>query len=503
MKRKADLFQLIKAMSKSEKRYFTLDAQKSGRKDARYLELFQVINEQETYDEAPLKEKFDKTLPTDKTYLYEAILRSMRDYRSANSYAARIKEMIMDAKYLYERGLYDQSEERLNAAKELADQFGDQLSMIELNKEHRGLLKYTKRKGYESELKNLIAEKDNNVTYLLEELYYLDVLDKLLIELRKNPQQLEHEKREQLKNQFPEIFSNNVKEPSSMQGRLRFYQCMALTYQFLGNTEQMYYYYAKIVECWDSNPKYKEEEFFRYILDVSNLLHYTFSDASKAHNLPQLLTKLETERPANFHDQKVLFQRITSYRLIHAINKGEFQDVHLIINRIDRGLKKYNLAYSSEIVIIFNVAVLLFMSSEFNTCIEWSERIISKTNIDVRQDIQEAIRIVQLVATVEIEDIEKVELRLRNTSRYLNKIKSEHIKINNNIIKNIKELYFATPSEAKKVIKKFRDYLVGIKQSDVKIPLGVDELLLYWLDSRINQQPISAIIRAKTLKTSP
>ena len=72
------------------------------------------------YDEIKLKKKFAKTLHADKSYLYEAILRSMRDYRSASSRAARIKEMILDYKYLYERGLYRQSDERLQEAKELA-----------------------------------------------------------------------------------------------------------------------------------------------------------------------------------------------------------------------------------------------------------------------------------------------------------------------------------------------------------------------------------------------
>ena len=120
MKSKEDLFQLVQAMSKAEKRYFTLDAQKSGRESARYLELFRDISDMEEYDEAKLRDRFGKNLPSDKSYLYDAILRSMRDYRSANSRSARIKEMILDARYLYERGLFGQSEGRLREAKAMA-----------------------------------------------------------------------------------------------------------------------------------------------------------------------------------------------------------------------------------------------------------------------------------------------------------------------------------------------------------------------------------------------
>ena len=127
MKKRDDLFHLIKAMSKSEKRYFTLDAKKSSSKGSKYLVLFQAVNDMELYDEAKLKKKFGKNLRYDKSYLYEAIMRSMRDYRSANSYAARIKEMILDAQYLYERGLYEQCGERLEEARNLANDLDDQI----------------------------------------------------------------------------------------------------------------------------------------------------------------------------------------------------------------------------------------------------------------------------------------------------------------------------------------------------------------------------------------
>ena len=91
---KTDLYQLIKAMSKTEKRYFSIDAKKSGKDSARYLKLFQVINEMEEWDNEKLKRRFKQNLSADKKYLYEAILRSMRDYRSTKSKAAQVKEKI-------------------------------------------------------------------------------------------------------------------------------------------------------------------------------------------------------------------------------------------------------------------------------------------------------------------------------------------------------------------------------------------------------------------------
>jgi len=97
-----DLFQLIQSMSKSEKRYFKLDAQKSTSKGGKnkYVQLFDAINSMEVYDKVKLKNKpFVKHLSVEKGELYRKILRSMRSFRSDKSTYAQIKEMILDANY--------------------------------------------------------------------------------------------------------------------------------------------------------------------------------------------------------------------------------------------------------------------------------------------------------------------------------------------------------------------------------------------------------------------
>ena len=54
MRNREDLFNLIKAMSKSEKRYFVLDAKKSGRSASRYLSLFEALGKMDEFDEGKL-----------------------------------------------------------------------------------------------------------------------------------------------------------------------------------------------------------------------------------------------------------------------------------------------------------------------------------------------------------------------------------------------------------------------------------------------------------------
>ena len=73
MKPSTELFQLIKSLSKSEKRYFKLTSSlQSGEKN--YMKLFDAIEEQTEYDEDAIKSKFKtetfiKHLPSEKNHL--------------------------------------------------------------------------------------------------------------------------------------------------------------------------------------------------------------------------------------------------------------------------------------------------------------------------------------------------------------------------------------------------------------------------------------------------
>ena len=503
MKRKTDLFQLIKAMSKSEKRYFTLDAQKSGRTSARYLELFHAINDMEEYDEQKLKKLFPKNLPTDKNYLYEAILRSMRDYRSANSHAAHIKELMLDAKYLYERGLYEQSEERLSVARALAYELGDMLSLLELNKEHRRLLRDTKPKGYEQQLEKLIAEKTTNLKKLQEELFYLDSFDRLLIEIRRNPhRQLGADQKAALGDQFSYLMQNANYEPATIQGQLRFFQSMAFLYQLLGDTDRVYDYFLKIVSCWDSSPKFKEEEFSRYVADFSNLLHATFSDYNKLSQVPILLEKLEAEKPVHLHDQKVLFQKTTAYRLMYYINTCDFQDVSGIVRRIEKGLKQYDIGHASEMVITFNVAALFFMASDFPACAKWSEKLINYSKLGIREDICDASRILNLLAIIETGDFDSIENHLRNATRYFQKSARGEKNFNIEILNFIKKLHNSSVDKSNRIMESIKSYIADLKNHDAQVPLGLEELVLYWVESKMSRRSITQIVRSNLQKAA-
>ena len=81
----ADLFHLIKSLSRNEKGYFKKYVSRHTLKgENNYVRLFDAIDRQKTYDEDKLlrKESYIRQLPLLKNYLYQMILESLENFYS-------------------------------------------------------------------------------------------------------------------------------------------------------------------------------------------------------------------------------------------------------------------------------------------------------------------------------------------------------------------------------------------------------------------------------------
>ena len=498
MRSKEDLFHLIKAMSKTEKRYFTLDAQKSGKKGSKYLDLFQAIKNMEEYEEAKLKKKFPKNLPADKAYLYDAILRSMRDYRSSKSKAAQVKEMILDSKYLYERGLYEQCEVRLKEAEEIAQQLDDHLSTLEVIKEKRQLVWDLRKKDYETEIQRIIDQKEENVSLLNEEFKFLELYDQLSTIVMKKRNLDDNESRNKLREQFQIESLENASLPKSPHALRRFYQCAAIYYNLLGNFDKVHHYYQSVVDWWDENPHFKNEDFSRYIVDISNLLYAWFKKEDYS-NFPQLLAKIERDTPKNLHDQSMVFNKLSNYKLLYYINSGATQGIRELVDEIDFGLSQYNINSSRRLLLLFNVVVILFMHDSYEACIEWCERIIRSKKLKERQ-VNNGIYLLKLFAVYGLDDFEIMENTIRSTHRYFQqKSDDSNTKFEFEVLGYAKKMMNAPENELNQIYRSFKQFLIEAKRnSDYSIRLaGIEDMLLFWVNSKLERRSILQVMTSR------
>ena len=118
------LFELIKSLSKSEKRQFNLYVGRlGGNTDAKFFSLFKFLEKLKTYDERQILENGIVTkqqLSNLKAHLYRQILISLRLNPAHQNIRIQIREQLDFATVLYQKGLYKQSLKLLDKAKSMA-----------------------------------------------------------------------------------------------------------------------------------------------------------------------------------------------------------------------------------------------------------------------------------------------------------------------------------------------------------------------------------------------
>lgn len=127
-KKSDKLFELINSMSMSEKRYFKLFAGRhSGNEKSNYLKMFEILEKMESYDSDFLNKSLEKQkvstryLSSDKSYLYNLVLRSLSSFHWSKTAGLQIKEMLHQVEILYERGMTDHCLKVLRKARSLAE----------------------------------------------------------------------------------------------------------------------------------------------------------------------------------------------------------------------------------------------------------------------------------------------------------------------------------------------------------------------------------------------
>lgn len=126
----SSLIFLIRSMSKSEKRIF-----RSRRKDADYVVLFDMICKEGIISAEELKEAYEKRIGATSfnvavAYLYETLLDVLLALRKKQDSDYLLFNKIMQARILFEKGLYDEALELLDKIKQESTQYEHQIALM-------------------------------------------------------------------------------------------------------------------------------------------------------------------------------------------------------------------------------------------------------------------------------------------------------------------------------------------------------------------------------------
>jgi len=427
MRPSVELFNIIKSLSKSEKRYFKLFASlQEG--DKNYLKLFDAIDEMAAYNEEYIKkifskEKFIRQLTFTKNYLYNLIFKSLYRYTSSDSVESRLNDLIFRCNFFYKKALYREFKNSIDTGKKLAvdyERFGYFLQFVSLEK-----LSITDVYHPLSadkpilDQEELIIEKISNLSVYDS---YVSMITGIYREEGRTREDVLFKYIERIK-KSPLLISEDY--ALSILAKERYYYLLQLIADIYGDFEQMYKICSKRLDMVLSNPKPFSDRTFNYWQDIlMNLILFSIRN-NKSQNLIDYLHLLEKHSTNSLSDKIYIFlvQAILSVNLI--INEKRWDKINVLMERVELGLEIYKNKFDSNYLIVLYDAVsrMFVEAGKYLDALKYINLLLNHPFISARRDIEYNARLLNLIIHFELQNYDYLEYLIISTYRFLYKRK--------------------------------------------------------------------------------
>jgi len=495
-KRTDDLFQLIRSLSRNERRYFRLfSGLQEGEKN--YLDLFDAIDKLEAYDEKVFIQKnkgrsFLKNLAWRKHHLYDTILSALEAYHKSPD--SEIYSLLHRAEILYEKTLYKQSLKILAKAKSIATKQESFTLMLEiLRAEEFNAIKLT-----DADKQNKIAEEiaethkllSNAVEHknMLNEIYRLHHTTGFFRK-KKDEEQIAHIVKSKLWKDDSMAYSLKAK---------RYFYYAHFIYSYMkGDSAHGYEHSRKSAETFFNNPEQITLNPQIY-LNALNALLYCCSALKKHEDMIGFIHRFK-ETKKHFTKSHMGSAILLSYHeLDYYIVSGQIQDGFAAAKQIEREMEENETALSSleKTGLLINLSLMYFLNERHREALGLLNRVIAEPVLDSRADMDGGSRIFYLIVHYERGAGRTfMKALVRSTYRRLSKRKELH-KFENIILDFIRKRLIRVKNEEQmiKAFEELRGHLLKIKKDPYESrPLEFFDLIS-WLTSKIEGMKFAEVV---------
>lgn len=505
-----DLIQLIKSLTRAEKRHFRLFVRRNqSSDDILFLQLFDFLDHHKQYDEQLILKKLPgikkRQLSNLKAHLYKQLLTSLRLLNKNYNQDIQIREMVDYARVLYSKGLYRQSLEMLDKAKAKAQKgrFDSLvLTIIEFEKLIEGQYVTKSIEGRaeiltnETKRINALITETNQFSNLALQLYGLY----LKVGYVRNTKDY-YFVREFFNSNLPQIDFQAL----GFWGKIYYCQCYLWYYHMTHDFPMAYRYAQKWVELFDESPGMKLIDAALYLKGLHNLLGSLFNTlqhsrfVEKIEKLVKFKEEFDLSQDNNIEGLYYLFV------YIHTIERhyleGTFSEGIAQAPEITKIIESERYHWDDHRILIFyyRIACLYFGSGDNDTAIHYLNLIINQKNPDYREDIQCFARILNLIAHFELGNAQLVEYQVKSVYRFLSKMEDLH-GVQREIFRFLRKTPKMREPEMKSEFLNLREKLIKLEDQPFERRPFLYLDIISWLESKIEETAVQTIIRRKFLK---
>ncbi len=496
MKPSTELHDLIRSLSKSEKRFFKLHSSlQSG--DKNYLRIFDAIDKQKVYDEEGLKKQFAKEtfikhLPSEKNHLYKLILKALRAYHAESSVSGILKQEIKNIEILYQKGLYVECNKLLHRAKRIAKDHERFYYWFELLSWEKMLLEEAYESGeFTKDLDALIEEERDVVEKLRNLAAYHILYSKINYVFRSGGYVRTDEEHALVAeiSEHPLIKGKNT--ALSKRAATICYYTQGFCHWAKRDWKTSLEKFLKVQQIMDENPLIKADLPKRYI----RTLHYIINGQIELRDLKSARVNIDRMRSLtgtqgflglNIDTQIFVASYLSELRLLDRA--GEFDKALTLVDDIISGIEEAGnrLHKEYELEFYFALACVHFGAGQMNKSLFWLNKVLNDNEPTLRQDIFTYARLFNLVVHYELSNFDLLEYIVRSTQRFLNRHHRAY-EVETMLIDHVRKLARATDPVVKmELFRSMHDqFLELFKDPNEGLVLKYFDVIS-WVESHLN-----------------
>lgn len=500
------LFNLIKRLTKAEKRHFKLYVKRnSAEKEPVIVKLFDVLDKQSELDEEKILKSFPKlksnTLSNHRANLYEQILSSLRLLQN-NDPAIRIKELISYADVLHNKGLYEQSLGQLSRAKQLATR--NQMNILRL--EIVEIEKKIENRYVTGSSPSRAGELTKESTQLRHQFYFSGKWSDLALQLYDRYLKFGHVNTAEQYDELTQFFKENAPADTGSIGSdmLYYYQSYVWYYHIVQNFPLCFKYSKRWCEWFEKNEVKMEEEPEMYIRGFHNMLSSLFfCDAVAKYRveLKRLNDYLDSKQDSFNENQRIqAFTYLETGRLNLFFLEGRFTDGAQYCGEFEKKLESYKnqLDVHRKMVFQYKMACLKFGSGDFSGALRHLNLIINNPLPTLKEDIQSYARFLGLIVHYELGNDDLIYFQIKSTYRFMLKLKHFQ-KVHEAIFKFLRKSIYMDRKTLIPYFKELREELIEVIRDKYERRPMLYLDIISWLESKIDNLPVEQVIRNKKL----
>ncbi len=425
MEQQDELYQLIKALTKSEKKFFTqyVNIYEKGSSPI-YLQLFDFLNNEPTYNEQRIFKKFHdagfrKNFAVTKHYLKNLIVKTLRHSELTVREDRDLLVYILDIKRLMAKGLFPMAKKMIEKLKTEAyeeEKLNDILQLIAMQ---RGLISM----GYyryepEVNLDALDVEEENLMESIRQLRTVMNCSIKLFSRINYEANVSPADNAAEIKELGKKISVYQYEDLRSAKAKHAYLQFWAMYHSALGE-------YNKYQEWADKKLAFVQHE--PHPKAVTNWLVLGYNHCLSASLLTgnfagfeerlQLLEAMDLQ--SNFHDAD-RFQTVGVYGLLYYMRQNNAKKTEQYIEYCENGLDRLApfIGKAFNYTLRTNVAYAYLKLGKLNECTDRINDLMALTNGETRRDYVGNVKIINLMLRYEMKEYHYLSYLLKNTYRF-------------------------------------------------------------------------------------